>query len=355
MGQSSCPLGKILISFLTMFRKYEDFDVRDFVSDAYFWKWVKAPSRETEEFWETWMRLHPEKKSAILEARRLLRAIDFKKTSHEDINADALLHRIRGSIEMSQPVAPAPIESSWQWSRVAAALLAIFVSGFVLYYVGNTLYGQVNVKTAYDENETVVLPDSSVVVLNANSKIEYARHWSDEKTREVWLTGEAFFKVQKSPGKGNAKFVVHTTQVSVEVLGTEFDVTDRRGKTVVILNSGKVKLKSEKASGHEIMMVPGELAELSSDNKFVKRSVNTSLYSAWKEGKFIFNKTSLNDIIQIIEDTYGYTVQLDVAGIGDETFTGIIPTKNLDTLLKVLSESYDVTITKSDGQLRISR
>lgn len=339
-----------------MFQKYEDFDVRDFASDAYFWKWVKEPSRETEEFWETWMRLHPEKRSAIQEARALLLAIDFKKTAQEDINADALLHRIRESIELKHSVAPIPVaQSPLRWSRIAAALLIMLLSGFVLHYVSNTVYSRVNVTTAYGENETVTLPDNSIVMLNANSKIEYARRWSDERTREVWLTGEAFFKVRKSPGKGNAKFVVHTTQLSVEVLGTEFNVTDRRGKTVVILNSGKVKLKSEKSSDREIIMKPGELAELSADNKFIKHAVNASLYSAWKDGKFVFNKTSLNEIAQIIEDTYGYTVQLDVHGIGDETFSGIMPNKNLDNLLKVLSESYDVTITKSDRQLRISR
>jgi len=339
-----------------MFRKYEDFDVEDFASDDYFWKWVKEPSREMEEFWETWMRLHPEKKNAIQEAKMLLLSVDFKKTPRENIPADALLHRIRTSIEKKQAALPVPAgNSSWRWGRVAAALLAVIASAFILYYVNNTVFGRVNVTTAYSENETVVLPDNSTVVLNANSKIEYARRWSDDKVREVWLTGEAFFQVRKSPGKGNSKFIVHTARLSVEVLGTEFDVTERHGKTVVILNSGKVRLRSDNTAEREVTMKPGELVELSGDNKFVRRTVNPSQYAAWKEGKFIFNKTPLKEIMQIIEDTYGYTVRLDVDGISEETFSGTIPNKDLDNLLKVLSESYDVTIAKSDGQLRISR
>lgn len=339
-----------------MFRKYEDFDVPDFVSDAYFWKWVKEPSQETEEFWETWMRLHPEKKSMVLEARQLLLAVDFKKTRSEDIDSEALLKRIHASIELKPAIATVPAERSGStWIRWAAALLVLAVSGFIIYYANHLATARVDFRTAFGENETVVLPDNSVVVLNANSTINYANNWSDDKVREVWLTGEAFFKVQKSPGKGNAKFIVHTEQLSVEVLGTEFDVTNRHGKTKVILNSGKVRLKSEHALNREIMMKPGELAELSDQHKLVKRTVNPSIYSAWKEGKFIFSKTSLKEIIQIIEDTYGYDVDLDVDGISEETFTGIIPNNNLESLLKVLSESYQVKITTSHDKIQISQ
>lgn len=72
-------------------KKYEDYSASDFVMDEYFQQWIKNPSHEADEFWEHWMKLHPRKKNDLLLARKLLTAFDFKKTTEDNIHADALL------------------------------------------------------------------------------------------------------------------------------------------------------------------------------------------------------------------------------------------------------------------------
>lgn len=83
--------------------------------------------------------------------------------------------------------------------------------------------------TQYGEQRVVELPDHSVVSLNANSTLRFRNDWSQANTlREVWLDGEAFFSVQKQEGAaGPAKFIVHTNDLDVEVLGTRFNVSNR--------------------------------------------------------------------------------------------------------------------------------
>lgn len=145
-----------------------------------------------------------------------------------------------------------------QLLRVAAVFLAVAIVGGLLFLSLHEHENPICICTAYGKTERITLPDQSVVLLNANSVLSYNDKWTDNKTREVWLAGEAYFEVKKSDARGNAKFVVHTDQLSVEVLGTEFNVNNRRGKTQVVLNAGKVRLTSDTTLEKEIIMAPGE-------------------------------------------------------------------------------------------------
>lgn len=114
----------------------------------------------------------------------------------------------------------------------ASVLLLIFFSTYFWLMNGSTI-----VKTEIAENEVVVLPDNSRVTLNAASKIEYEKgSWNKE--RVLTLTGEAYFKVAK--GK---RFTVKLKEGFVQVLGTEFNIKDRKNYFEVVCYHGKVKVK----------------------------------------------------------------------------------------------------------------
>src|SRR5690606_18122735 len=125
------------------------------------------------------------------------------------------------------------------WYRIAAVFAGLLLVSALLLWVYRT--SDTTYTTAFGEVKTILLPDSSEIILNANSTLSYATHWNKSKAREVFLSGEAFFKVQEKPvASGYAKFVVHTGNLDIEVLGTQFNVHHRRNKTQVVLNSGKV-------------------------------------------------------------------------------------------------------------------
>src|SRR5579872_616700 len=116
---------------------------------------------------------------------------------------------------------------------VAASLTAI---AFGIWWIGartgHLQYSEI--RTGYGEIKSVLLPDSSVVTLNANSTMRIPEQWTEASGRQVWLEGEAYFQVQKKPATAE-KFVVHTKEVDVEVLGTKFNVNARRERAVVSL------------------------------------------------------------------------------------------------------------------------
>ncbi len=343
---------------------YKDYSPEDFAADAYFRKWVQSPDVHTDLFWETYLAQNPGKREVVREAKKLVLSIRFQENEYSDAFVEKIWHNIDKSIsdqEKIRPLHSAKPQSSTkflpQYRKMAAVLLMLLTTAavfIVLYFSSTETHA-----TAFGETKVIVLPDSSVVTLNANSKISYHSQWESQEEREVWLEGEAFFDVRKKPALLHSlpgvKFIVHVNLMDVEVLGTQFTVNTRRGKTQVVLSSGKVKLNSEQAGKQSsIEMQPGEMVELSEKTKvFTKKVVNPNLYSSWVTKELIFDKTPIAEIVKILEDNYGWEVEVKNQELLDMTFTATVPNKKPDVLLALLAESFNVKITRKGEKITI--
>jgi transmembrane sensor len=206
--------------------------------------------------------------------------------------------------------------------------------------------------THYGETARVKLPDGSLVTLNANSKLTY-QDWEDEKDREVWLEGEAFFEVQKKKRSGGrVKFVVHTDALQVEVLGTRFNVSDRRHRTQVVLEEGKIRLRLTKETDTIIDMKPGELIEyVDSAPLPAKRAVDPHSFVAWKDDQLVLNGKSMRDIAQLITENYGVEVIIQDTATARLKLRGSIPAHNLEELIEALTLAADIKISRKSNTL----
>lgn len=233
-----------------------------------------------------------------------------------------------------------------RWYAVAASLagLLAIATYFLIQSVTTVTY-----RTAYGETQRVLLPDSSVVTLNGNSSVRFASEW---KAREVHLEGEAFFEVRKQPVGPRQKFLVHTQQLDVEVLGTTFNVAQRRDHTQVVLRSGKVRLNTP--AGEELLMEPGELAELSeTQNNLRKRSVDITPHLAWRDQELIFRQTRLAEIARELEDTYGLDVTFADQSLAEKKLTGTFAADRLEVLLKAMEEVHQLSVTRQGNEITI--
>ena len=231
--------------------------------------------------------------------------------------------------------------------KLAAAITAILMIAGMVYYQFGYFKADVRMITGFGESKEVQLPDGSVIRLNTNSELKYARNW-DNQSREVWLEGEAFFSIAHLESDQN--FIVHTEEVSIEVLGTEFNVHNRRGDTKVVLNSGKVALNIAKNQDTTIIMSPGELVEYSaSQDRITSEVVDAVAYSSWINKKLTFNKTKLSEIRKILEDDYGLSVVFEDSSQTTRELSGAMSIENVDVFLNGLSESLDITITRTDN------
>lgn len=342
-------------------KSYEDYTVEDFITDESFINWVVNPESIHQHFWESWVAQHPERRKDIEEARQFIRSMGFEthRLSAAEVAYDR--RKLKDSIQQTTPVKqhPAVFMRARMWSRVAAMFVGLLTLAFAYYYLQQSEQ-QLTYTTAYGETKTVVLPDSSVVTLNANSTLTYPAGWEQ---REVWLEGEAFFNVRKVllaesiPSQqlsdpARAKFTVHTEDVTVEVLGTEFNVNNRRGKTEVVLNSGKVKLKAKSLKDTEIEMIPGDYVAFAGElQAFERKRVNAEDYSAWKQNQLVFKNTSFAGIASTLKDNYGLHIVFEHPDLARFRFTGTTPADSLDVLFTKLSRLFPIKIIQKEGQI----
>lgn len=221
----------------------------------------------------------------------------------------------------------------------------MLVSGLVYYQF--FYHTEILLATTYGQQLETQLPDGSKVTLNANSSLKY--HSRDP--RKVWLQGEAFFEVKKKPKTG-ADFQVITEDLTVNVLGTSFNVNTRNDKTKVFLEEGKVRLKVDNPAKDLIEMDPGDLITYSKkQNKLKENRKNASALenTYWKEGTLMFNNTPLPQALYEIEDIYGIQFVLQSEELNKEAISGGVPIKDLDVTLQSLREVYGIRI-RSEGK-----
>jgi len=343
--------------------KYNNYTAKDFVSDPYFLKWVTAPDAETNIFWENWLKKHPFKNLDVMEAIEIIEALGFNSDVETNKDFIEVWNKIQLNIEEKESFySIEPKKVTYNRFNLYQKVAAVFI-GFLLISLGVLLLRpernhSVTYSTAFNEVKTINLPDSSQVTLNANSSLTFVSDWNQDETRQVWLKGEAFFKVlQKRKNKTNyAKFKVYTKNLAVEVLGTKFNVNDRRSNTHIVLQSGKVKVDLMKPSPQQSMfMRPGEyVGYVASNKKLIKRVVDTNLYTSWINNQLVFRKTTLKEIALLLEDNYGYQVIFKDDRLAQSRFTGTIPDDNINLLFTALSKLYDLQISQINKKIIIT-
>ena len=347
----------------------ENYCTEDFLLDEYFQRWVKHPNLENDTYWQEFLRRHPEARKSVAEAKTLILQLDFPTEPRSQATKDRIKSTIDNAIgenvsskeiprypELSSPNEPLS-SLTRKWVSIAATITGlILLSGIYFIFFPSSDYTEYT--TDYGETETIVLPDQSIVTLNANSSLRIDKDgWDNQSERKVWLRGEAFFAVekQKTPQGVPARFIVHSGKVQVEVLGTRFNVNSRRRETKVVLSAGKVKLNIQRDTQHdhkEVLMKPGELVAVrESKHEVEKRIVDPSQYTAWTENKLVFDKTPVAIIQQLIEDNYGLEVLIENPSLLSKEFTGAAPADDLDILLGKLSVVYNLTVTRRGNEI----
>lgn len=250
-----------------------------------------------------------------------------------------------------------PLRTGIRRWMIAASVAALLIITGALWYVTWQKNTTTEFSTAYGEIKKIELPDQSQITLNAHSHIAFKADWNKEDAREVWLDGEANFDVKHlhktgSPIKESERFIIHTSLLQVEVLGTVFNVKDRRGKVEVSLESGSVKVMVKGEKNKQWILKPGEVAVYSNVAKILDKQIQApGIYKAWTERKMLTNNTTVREIIQAIEDQYGHKVILEDAGLANRRIDGTIPFKSESSVLFVLSNILDIDIEKKDSTL----
>ena len=339
------------------FYNYPTYDLNEFLENDRFRKWVIDPTEGEHLFWSEFLDAYPEKAEIVKEATEILVATQEYMGTNE-VNEEDLQIGLGIVLEKASSLEKKPSNHStskqrnmlftpYRWAMIAATLVIGLVGGY-LYYSSS---GLTTYTTDFGEWKTVVLPDGSKVDLNANSELILADDWSEGVTRHVWLKGEAFFQVAKQQST-NSKFQVITNDLTIEVLGTEFNVQDRGEQTEVYLHEGKIKL--DLGIG-EKDLDPGDFVSFSANkNKVISHNnKSASDYASWKEGVLKLKNATILEILREVEEIYGVEVMISNKAMLAEKRTIGVPMKNLEIVIPILETTLGAEVSKVGDKLLV--
>lgn len=270
---------------------------------------------------------------------------------------DRISQRIERPGEIKAPVR----RLYWRWTA-AASVLILLMAG-LSYYIYNLGYKSgiqklaattIEVYSSQGTISTVILPDSSEVILNSGSTLYYPSFF-EENRRQVKLEGEGYFRVKKDTAK---PFIVNTAGMDVKVLGTVFNLKSFPGDDLVwlTLEEGSVLAKNNtSAQGNEILLSPDDQVTLNKiTGEMTSKKVFAGQYTFWINGGFYFRNNSLEEIVMALEKKFDVEIVIKNEKLKKETFfCQFDKDDGLDRILYLLSNKSNWQYLISGNQVII--
>ncbi|HWB25877.1 MAG TPA: FecR domain-containing protein [Chitinophagaceae bacterium] len=229
--------------------------------------------------------------------------------------------------------------------RVIAAVFFLAVAGVVIYFIAMRYNSNPPRQLAVNATQAVVvdtLSDGSVVTLNKHSGISFPAMFKG-KTREIKLTGEAFFKI--SPDK-TKPFIIHVNDVTIQVVGTSFNVRSVNNKTEVIVETGIVKVSNRKQT---VELLPKEKVIADSLEISRKDTAADKLYNYYRSREFVCNNTPLKRLVEILNEAYENHISIENKAIENLPITTVFKEESLSQIIAVITETFGITATEHNG------
>ena len=197
---------------------------------------------------------------------------------------------------------------------------------------------------------TQLLPDGSVIHLNAETTVSFRPYWW-RMERRVEMEGEAFFEVEK--GK---KFTVHSPQGQTMVLGTSFNIYARDEDYKVYCVTGRVQVTDK--NGKQAVLTPGLFAGSDGRVEIQEETIaQPETILGWRMNRFVYNTTPLTKVFRDVERQYDVSIALEIDSIDRYNYTGLFERSiSAEDALKIICFSFDLDLEKqADGTFRISQ
>lgn len=236
--------------------------------------------------------------------------------------------------------------SSFQWLQIAASIALISTVGWFGYsYFENKSANTLMQIHAANTILNDTLPDGTKVTLNKNSSLSYTSKFKGN-TRPVTLKGEAFFNV--SPDK-TKPFIITINDVTVQVVGTSFNVKNKSGKIIVDVESGIVKVSKNK---DQVELRHGEKVIISELQSQLLKSVSKGkLYNYYRSKELICEQTPLQELVDVLNEIYGIKIIIKKTALQKKPITTIFKDQSLEQILEVIQETFMIQIERKNNQI----
>ena len=201
-------------------------------------------------------------------------------------------------------------------------------------------------QTSTAERRTITLEDGSRVELAAASAL--SADFRDGRRTVKVLKGEAFFDVV--PDKARP-FVVEAKNVTVQVLGTAFDVDLTDGMTQVALAHGSVEASFRNAP--PTRLVPGEMLVVDATGAIRKENVPVEDIGGWRKGELYVVDAPIGSVVEQIQRYHPAWLTMADKRLAEQKVTGFYDLRDPDRALEALVEPYRGKVHAIGGSARI--
>lgn len=200
------------------------------------------------------------------------------------------------------------------------------------------------------QRAVITLADGSVIHLGADSKLEYPEAFSGP-TREITLTGEAFFDISEDPAH---PFIVHTGTVQTRVLGTSFKINAFKGTLLTVaVATGKVQV--EHAGNGVAVLTPGQQVTwdpVAQQTAIAEMPVAD--IAGWKNARLAFNNNTLQEVATVLERWYNVSIRFKQPLTAQKRITVTLSANRpMEETLRVLSTGSRFTYRINNRQITI--
>lgn len=262
------------------------------------------------------------------------------KKEKEEYDASEAFRRFSAVVNVAEKAMRSTNYRSVHFLKYASVIIAFVLISCFAYYQGRKSIGRsldkITVEAPVGSRTRIELPDHSVVVLNAGSRLSYMPAFG-LSGRQVELVGEGYFEVVRNE---KLPFSVCSNSVQVEVLGTKFNFKDypEDENVSVCLYEGKVGLKNQLKPGEMVLFPNEEMVMDKEDGRMVKGKRKSDEAIGWRYGKLIYKDTPLLEVVHSLERNYGVDIYLHTDSLENIRINGqFMQTKtNLEDILKAI-------------------
>jgi transmembrane sensor len=228
--------------------------------------------------------------------------------------------------------------------RWVAVVFIFFSAG--LFFYNNLIGNKISVNSGKN-TLTQVLPDGSTAILNKQSSIAFVGGFFN-KTRDVKLKGEAFFKVSADKSR---PFIISINDVMVTVVGTAFNVKGDGEGTIVIVESGIVKVNNLKDS---VRLTAGEKVEVSLNQAHLSKGENQGkLYSYYYSNELVCDGTPLSDLVLVLNEKFKSNIVIVNPALKTLQISTTFKNESLKEILNVIAETFKIKVEYGQDMIKL--
>ncbi len=253
-------------------------------------------------------------------------------------DASKALQKVKQQTEKADKGKTAKRVNLFRQFAAAAAIATLIIAGASLWWSHRTI-------SLYSghQMQMVELPDESRISLNKNAEIRYKANFLNNKERRISFKGEGYFDIVNI---SNKPFVIEVGNAEVSVLGTSFSIKQIGQNLSVVVDSGKVALKSTNLNLSEVLS-EGMRGEIKEDEILVEKNTGLS-HSSWKTGVFRFTDAPILKALNELNDFYEDKIRVEKNFQSDCLFNGTFNNTPLEEVIATMERICELKVIRKE-------